>query len=88
MTVLFFSVRFGVSLSSGSSPEGSVRNGKQGCGSAREEEEEEGQDSAQAASSTKYPTPQSQCSSKLPSPDTFCHTVTCVFFFFTCSYLR
>ncbi|XP_034163223.1 serine/threonine-protein phosphatase 6 regulatory subunit 2a isoform X3 [Pangasianodon hypophthalmus] len=52
--------RFGVSLSSGSSPKGSVRNGKQGRGAAKEEEDEEveSQVSTQAATSTKYPTPQ------------------------------
>lgn len=66
-----FSVRFGVSLSSGSSPKSSVRNGKRGCGSAKEDEHEEGESqvSTQAATSTKYPipqTPQSKYSSKLP----------------------
>ncbi|XP_017341066.1 serine/threonine-protein phosphatase 6 regulatory subunit 2a isoform X3 [Ictalurus punctatus] len=57
--------RFGVSLSSGSSPKGSVRNGKPGRGSAKEDEDEEGESqfSTQAATSTKYPTPQTP-----PSP--------------------
>ncbi|XP_060770249.1 serine/threonine-protein phosphatase 6 regulatory subunit 2a isoform X3 [Neoarius graeffei] len=52
--------RFGVPLSSGSSPKGSVRNGKRGCGSAREDEDEEGENqvSTQAATSTKHPIPQ------------------------------
>lgn len=64
------SVRFGVSLPSGSSPKGSVRNGSRGRGSAKEgdDEDEEEQISPQAASSTN-PTPQSpqsKPSSKLP----------------------
>ncbi|XP_053497145.1 serine/threonine-protein phosphatase 6 regulatory subunit 2a isoform X3 [Ictalurus furcatus] len=57
--------RFGVSLSSGSSPKGSVRNGKPGRGSAKEDEDEEGESqvSTRAATSTKHPTPQTP-----PSP--------------------
>lgn len=68
---LYFSVRFGVSLSSGSSPKGSVRNGMQGCGSAKEDEDEEEKNriSIQTATSPKYPTPQTRESkfyTKLP----------------------
>ncbi|XP_027019843.1 serine/threonine-protein phosphatase 6 regulatory subunit 2a [Tachysurus fulvidraco] len=52
--------RFGVSLSSGSSPKGSVRNGMQGCGSAKEDEDEEEKNwvSIQTATSPKYSIPQ------------------------------
>ncbi|XP_058263866.1 serine/threonine-protein phosphatase 6 regulatory subunit 2a isoform X1 [Hemibagrus wyckioides] len=52
--------RFGVSLSSESSPKGSVRNGMQGCRSAREDEDEEGKNqvSTQTATSPKYQIPQ------------------------------
>ncbi|TSK13565.1 Serine/threonine-protein phosphatase 6 regulatory subunit 2 [Bagarius yarrelli] len=50
--------RFGVSSSSGSSPKASVSNGKQGCGSASENEEGESPVSTQTGPSTKYPSAQ------------------------------
>ncbi|XP_076862596.1 serine/threonine-protein phosphatase 6 regulatory subunit 2a isoform X2 [Brachyhypopomus gauderio] len=62
--------RFGVSLSSDSSPKGPMRNGQRGCGSASEEEEEEEEEEEGASPPSKQTVTSDKASSPqtLPSP--------------------
>lgn len=62
--------RFGVSSSSGTSPKASVSNGKQGCGSANDNEEDESPVSTQTEPSTKYPLAQTSQNDSQEANDT------------------